>query len=70
MSRVARLRVALPDWANWIAQDEDGRWFVYDQEPVLWGKHCWGPRSQPGRRWDYLCKGPEKNQWKFSLRRV
>ena len=22
-----------PEWANWLAQDSDGRWFWYELEP-------------------------------------
>jgi len=22
-----------PDWANWLAQDKDGRWMWYDAKP-------------------------------------
>lgn len=24
----------LPEWANWIAQDEDGAWWAYSVEPL------------------------------------
>lgn len=25
--------IALPDWADWLAQDEDGTWWAYEAEP-------------------------------------
>lgn len=27
------LQTALPDWAQWLAQDEDGAWWAYEAEP-------------------------------------
>lgn len=27
-------QVSLPDWANWIAQDEAGLWFAYKTQPT------------------------------------
>ena len=25
----------IPTWANWAAQDQDGKWWVYQAEPLL-----------------------------------
>ena len=25
----------IPDWANWVAQDADGQWWIYQAEPLL-----------------------------------
>lgn len=25
--------IDLPDWADWLAQDEDGTWWAYEAEP-------------------------------------
>jgi hypothetical protein len=25
--------VTIPDWAEWLAQDEDGTWWAYEVEP-------------------------------------
>jgi hypothetical protein len=27
--------IPIPEWANWVAQDEDGEWWVYDTKPRL-----------------------------------
>lgn len=26
-----------PEWANYLAMDEDGKWYWYEHEPVLMG---------------------------------
>ena len=30
--------VEILDWINWIAQDEDGGWYGYEEEPTLRAK--------------------------------
>lgn len=32
------LEQTIPTWANWIAQDQDGKWWFYQAEPLL--HHC------------------------------
>ena len=27
------LQTTIPDWAQWLAQDEDGTWWAYEAEP-------------------------------------
>lgn len=29
-----------PDWANWLAMDDDGSWFWYQKKPRLTDDHC------------------------------
>lgn len=29
-----------PEWANWLAMDEDGDWYWYEDEPVI-GYDVW-----------------------------
>ena len=29
------INVPIPDWAEWLAQDGDGTWWVYDVRPVI-----------------------------------
>jgi hypothetical protein len=46
-----------PDWANWLAMDDDGEWYWYSIEPHL-ADDCWvsdaSKLSYAGRqvRWD------------------
>lgn len=28
-----------PEWANYLAMDEDGKWYWYEHEPVLMGRY-------------------------------
>lgn len=30
-----------PEWAQFLAQDKDGDWFWYDQEPYLRSGYSW-----------------------------
>lgn len=30
-----------PDWANWVAQDEDGEWFWFEVKPKLASDNLW-----------------------------
>lgn len=30
-----------PEWANWMAMDEDGEWFWYEHRPITWGDGVW-----------------------------
>lgn len=34
-----------PSWAKWLAQDEDGNWFWYDEKPDL-EFVCWSPNGK------------------------
>lgn len=33
-----------PEWATWLAQDEDGSWFWFEAKPAL-GTTMWGPNG-------------------------
>lgn len=37
-----------PRWAKYLAQDADGEWFWYANEPEL-GRWCWLPSVRDGR---------------------
>ncbi|HUT62985.1 MAG TPA: hypothetical protein VMZ04_03410 [Anaerolineae bacterium] len=30
-----------PEWAQWLAQDEDGCWYWYQKKPKAFGEGCW-----------------------------
>ncbi len=41
--------VEIPDWVNWIAQDGDGEWYGYDEEPFsqyVMGRYYWGTAKE------------------------
>jgi len=33
------LKIKIPNWANWVAQDEDGVWWAYENEPSRMHDH-------------------------------
>lgn len=58
---------AIPDWANWIAQDADGTWWAYEAEP---NQHDCGWYENEVGRSVKLNKGGSNPQWVTSLKRV
>ena len=29
------ITIELSDWAEWVAQDEDGKWWEYEKRPII-----------------------------------
>ncbi|MDH5408375.1 MAG: hypothetical protein OEY00_07170 [Gammaproteobacteria bacterium] len=56
-----------PDWVQWLAQDADGQWWGYEQEPLQY--HAGWYENEVGRRIK-LGKGEENPDWENSLQRV
>lgn len=61
------LGVAVPSWAEWIAQDEDGAWWAYEAEPNQ-QPHGWY-ENEVGRI-ARLALGPPPADWRECLIRV
>ncbi|TKR53526.1 hypothetical protein D7I39_20445 [Allopusillimonas ginsengisoli] len=56
---------APPGW-NWLAQDEDGRWFWYRVRPVLGaGGGIW---RSPSRAQQFACQAEPNSNWFDTLR--
>lgn len=61
MTLAATIKFTLPDWAQWLAMDDDGRWHAFDAKPLpgvgMWyayGKKFWvcsEPVSKKGTGW-------------------
>ncbi|HIJ23068.1 MAG TPA: hypothetical protein HPP64_09150 [Gammaproteobacteria bacterium] len=72
MKRQVGLKVQVPEWANWIAQDKSGTWWVYKEKPyltVLFGKEhidAWWSKAQN----EIIGKTLNKNKWRKSLKRI
>lgn len=50
MVDIAGNRVAVPHWANWVAQDESGKWYCFQSKPSA-RVTCWlQPKNQRGPR--------------------
>ena len=57
-----------PDWANWAAQDEDGRWYGYQNRPFAPGNELWVPR---GGRFECILESHTPNpNWKPRVTRA
>ncbi len=57
----------LPVWGNWLAQDADGAWWVYEVEPLEY-HHGWY-ENELGRRLK-VASGPVNPEWRKTLRRA
>ncbi len=57
----------LPDWANWLAQDAEGAWWVYEVEPLEYHKGWY--ENELGRRLK-IAVGPANPEWRHTLGRV
>ena len=61
------LKSDLPEWALWIAQDEDGAWWVYECEPLQHDKGWY--ENEVGRRKKIQSTKPNP-EWRSSLRKI
>ena len=57
----------LPDWARWIAMDEDGSWWCYEAEPHQHDRGWY--ENEVGRCEKLWGREPVKN-WRTSLQRL
>jgi len=56
-----------PDWANWIAQDQDGTWWVYEVEPLQHHKGWYENEVGRSRK---ICNDKTSKNWRLTLQRV
>lgn len=47
--------VEIPEWANWLAQDEDGGWYAYENKPHCELNDIWSSNVRKGR-FEFLYK--------------
>jgi len=59
-------KMVVPDWANWIAQDQGGDWFVYEFVPV---ENQFGWEAPDGKE-VHLYEGLPKKAWRRTLQRI
>ena len=57
----------IPDWANWIAQDEDGAWWAYEAHP---NQHDIGWYENEVGKLKKLRHGSPNPDWENSLIRL
>ena len=60
-------RRKLPDWVNWIAQDQNGTWWGYQVEP-LQNHHGWY-ENEVGRN-VRLAEDLPNDRWQESLQKI
>ena len=66
MTKTQEITIKLPDWVNYLAQDEDGQWWAYEAEPNQ--SHNGWYENEVGRILR-LNKGQPNPEWKISLRK-
>lgn len=57
----------IPDWARWVAQDEDGSWWAFEVEPHLASRSWY--ENEIGRS-EKIGTEHLENNWKESLQRL
>jgi hypothetical protein len=55
----------LPEWTNWVAQDEDGMWYAYEKKPTC-GRAAWREDSEDGRT-ENISRSLPNADWKIAL---
>ena len=66
MKRQVGLKVQVPDWANWIAQDQNGEWWAFKENPYIEDSlDSWWAKS--GTQHEIIGKTLNKNKWRKSL---
>jgi hypothetical protein len=59
--------VRYPSWAQWLAQDADGNWWVYEVEPVQYERGWY--ENEVGRC-ARVANGEPNADWADTLRRI
>ncbi len=57
----------MPQWARWIAMDEDGRWWCYEAEPHQYDRGWY--ENEVGRS-QKISGLKQARHWKTSLQRL
>ena len=65
--KVLIIKQLMPVWANWVAQDQDGKWWLYQAEPLL--HHCGWYENEIGM-YKLLGHSTESNDWQQQLYRL
>lgn len=57
----------LPEWANWVAQDENGSWYSFEKRPYIFAADSqWSEESKNGRVYR-VCRSEVAGDWKDTL---
>jgi len=65
------LNIPIPDWANWLAQDSNGAWWVYSDKPVIseYSK-IWAAPTATGCKFEKIAKDEPNPGWENALYRI
>jgi len=70
MKRQVKIKVQVPEWVNWIAQDKDGSWWAYAAKPSeVDAFNWWASPPETRNRRMIIAIGPTKD-WRKSLKRI
>lgn len=67
--RIPSKIVQVPQWANWVAQDSCGTWYVFEAQPTAFGC-CFLPPKDVMRIKKIGKEDPNPRNWRDTLRRV
>lgn len=57
-----------PVWANWLSQDQDGKWFWSEYKPVAIERDgCFSPAGNTFTHCKLALRGEVNNQWMNTL---
>lgn len=59
--------LTLPKWVKWLAQDADGSWWGFEQEPL---RHDIGWYENEVGRYIKLSAGPGNPDWRNTLHKI
>ncbi len=59
--------MTIPGWVNWLAQDADGAWWGFEQEPL---QHDTGWYENEIGRYIKLEAGKSNPEWRETLRKA
>ena len=60
----------IPEWANWIAQDRNGEWWTFEDEPELFYWGWWSASLYSRIKTRYICTEYKPTDFKQELYEV
>ena len=62
-----KIECHIPEWANCMAMDANGEWYVYANEPEVIDRYIWNSK---GARTDHVATGVCDENWRDTLYRI
>ncbi len=67
MPRTITIKVHLPHWAAWIAQDPDGSWWVFSGKPIATARE-WDMKNHHGKMARLTAGFKRNTSWRETLK--